>query len=192
MEVEMTLALALISSSSQARIHSSDGGLVDEYCMALQNDSDLLRAELATASPLRAFYIGIELVAIGDAWDDFCDDLYGSIARDHAGPGVPTYQDSDGDGVYDEDELVYGLDLRSPDTDQDGLDDGVDPSWLAPLLRGSLADTALLAEGDVRLGDRSAAVARLEDVQLALGGCSAASEVCLAVWTLAVNLECTP
>jgi Bacterial TSP3 repeat len=40
-------------------------------------------------------------------------------------------QDTDGDGLSDEDELLYGTDPRKIDTDQDGYSDKreIDASW---------------------------------------------------------------
>lgn len=186
-------ALVSAGAPSEARIESSDGSFFAQVCMGLQNDSDLLRAELATADALRAFQIAIELVNIGHTWDDWCADDYGSITR-AADLGVPTYEDSDADGVFDEDELAFGLDPRAADSDGDGLGDGVDPSWWGGL-GGALPDVALLAEADARSGDVLAARDRLVDAQVALGGCGpdprtgVLSDVCLGAQVLATHLD---
>ncbi|MEQ1504496.1 MAG: hypothetical protein ABMB14_19820 [Myxococcota bacterium] len=142
----------------------------------------------------------IELAFLGEAWDAMCAADFGSITRDAPAPGVPSLSDGDGDLLFDEDELVYGLDPGSFDTDRDGLDDDVDPSWLAELLDGlgetRLAAMAALAETDVRAGDTAGAAALLVDVQDALGGCEpdpvtferSGSEACGAARTLEIHL----
>ena len=38
--------------------------------------------------------------------------------------------DADGDGIADDDEIAMGLDPDDPDTDNDGIADGVDPDPL--------------------------------------------------------------
>lgn len=138
----------------------------------------------------------IELAFLGAAWDDHCASTFGSMTRE-APAEVPTCHDADGDFLFDEDELAFGLDLASPDTDRDGLVDDLDPSWLADLLtRGGqarLAATADVAEEAVLAGDLAGAAALLADVQGALG-CDAEpaaddAEVCLGAQALAVHLD---
>ncbi|MEQ1504494.1 MAG: hypothetical protein ABMB14_19810 [Myxococcota bacterium] len=141
-----------------------------------------------------------DLGAVGAAWDDLCAAQFGSIFRDAPAPPVPTLFDGDGDLLFDEDELVYGLAPGSVDTDRDGLDDGIDPSWLADLLDGlgetRLAAMAIEAETDVRAGHLADAAELLAQVQDALGGCEpdpvtlerTGIEACGAARTLEVHL----
>lgn len=57
--------------------------------------------------------------------------------------GVATDIDSDGDGLTDEEEDQLGTDPNDPDTDDDGLVDGVDPEPLTPNNQYAVAPSEL-------------------------------------------------
>ncbi|MEQ1504495.1 MAG: hypothetical protein ABMB14_19815 [Myxococcota bacterium] len=189
------------SVGAEARVDVADKNAspLHTACYLIQDAADWAQAGVDSwfgwGHTLQAM---IELAFLGEAWDAMCAADFGSIRRDAPASGVPSLSDGDGDLLFDEDELVYGLDPGSLDTDRDGLDDGIDPGWLADLLDGlgetRLAAMAALAETDVRAGDTAGAAALLVDVQDALGGCERDpvtfedTEACRAARTLEVQL----
>jgi len=56
---------------------------------------------------------------------NYSDDIIKSGEFTYVAPCTPG-QDTDGDGIMDEDELLLGLDCRNPDTDGDNIIDGQD------------------------------------------------------------------
>lgn len=197
--------------NAQARIPRNPANPDYLTCGTLQNRANTLLAEYKTASGPRADQILSELREIGRAWDQNCRGTWGSITRDLASV-EPTFQDSDADGVFDEDEGVFGLDMYSPDSNRDGLADGSDPSWLVALnvampdaqlatfsadphlLRLSLTSAALEAEGATLTRDPVAALDWLANVDALLGDCapdprtSIVSDVCIGTRVLSTQL----
>lgn len=191
--------LVCVGSDAHARVNVGDEHLspLHMVCAAIQEEADLQEGLLVVSTTWgNALQAMLQLAALGTAWDAYCASSFGSMLRDAPSPGVPTANDLDGDFLFDEDELAFGLDLASADTDRDGLADDLDPSWLADLLgdvgQPRLAAVVGLAESEVRAGDRPAAVERLTEVQAALGcdpdPVGVSSDVCRGAALLTVHL----
>lgn len=76
--------------------------------------TDALESNVYFTDPLKAD-------TDGDGWDDKTEIENGYDPR---GPGRLYETDSDGDGLSDADELLFGSSLMDPDTDGDGYPDG--------------------------------------------------------------------
>lgn len=186
------------SVGAEARVPASDryASPTATACSVLQEAADRLVSAINFSAAHQIGQLGpllLELALVSSAWGTTCASTYGSILRDAPAPGFPALQDLDADLLFDEDELVYGLDPNAADSDRDGLDDAVDPGWLADLLEregeARLAATAEVAEEAVHAGDLAGAAGLLAEVQGALG-CDAepVGESCRAAEGLEVRL----
>ena len=97
---------------------------------------------------------------------------------------LTTDADSDGDGLTDAEEELTGTDPDNPDTDGDGIIDGLDASWLIAYLdglprhdfkrfwhRAALKLTVGAAAVAVHLGDGDTALAILDRLERRIDGC---------------------
>src|SRR5210317_1027880 len=83
-----------------------------------------------------------------------------AIGGPSSGPQPPiSIMDLDDDGLLNDDELFAGTDPNNPDTDEDGIPDGVDPDVLSTIIE-SLDDDAFKSKDR---GHRTALVALLSN-----------------------------
>lgn len=92
--------------------------------------------------------------------------------------------DSDNDGLSDSEEELAGTDPLDPDSDGDGIVDGIDPSWFAQMVDDTprrhfrpryakfiMQVQVALAEVAIRFGNRSAALTILANINSRIDGC---------------------
>ena len=84
---------------------------------------NLRKASILTVSMLLAL-TGCSSSSDGTSDDD--DPQTEVSFEDPANPADDAMIDTDGDGVFDNDEIVAGIDPMNPDTDGDGIEDGID------------------------------------------------------------------
>lgn len=99
---------------------------------------------------------------------------------------IDVVRDSDDDGLRDTEEAMTGTDPENPDTDGDGLIDGIDASWLIDFLdqldsddfkrrwhRGAMKLTVGAAALAVNFGDGDLALDILDSLDRRVDGCGA-------------------
>ncbi|MEQ1502655.1 MAG: hypothetical protein ABMB14_10510 [Myxococcota bacterium] len=199
---------------------------IDGQCLSWQNQMDALLAEYYYATPERQAEILKEGRGIYEGWQQYCsarwgniwlvgascaEELYGLPCPTNVGGDLSTYDDTDADGMFDFDEVVFGLDALCADTDGDRLLDGIDPSWLGDFVdalpdaqlgvtgvpgtvRTEIARSLVDVEAASVVGDRSSALDALTEVEVSLGGCvpnprtGAVSAACVGSRILSDNL----
>jgi hypothetical protein len=115
----------------KVKLLASDGAVPDRFGRYVATDGDVvligawLDDDAGTDSGSAYAFHGLSDCNDNDTLD-ICD-IATSASEDANNNGIPDEcDDTDGDGLLDKDEVIYGTDPLDPDTDDDGLLDGTE------------------------------------------------------------------